>query len=278
MANHRPKSLSELNNVYDKAMRAERAIKEGSSLLSVPETNETPQNENIFQQLENKAAQAEKSQVFDPDITNIANDFLKRYAQPEKPKPAPKEIKRPAPSIQSVYHSAVKPKKEEKQDISLNMGETPALNMDVPAVPLHKPAATIPAVQPEVAPKAVEAEPLPQINAEPKPEEPIVTAPQTVVTERPAVSSDIPADTRISAKPQIKTSASSPAHVRAPQRRVRITSTERNELMEEYPNYRAYIPEITEEIMRDVIAELNMKVKSQVIVDLVVGRYSLIAR
>ena len=51
-----------------------------------------------------------------------------------------------------------------------------------------------------------------------------------------------------------------------------------NEIMEEYPNYRAYLPEITEEIVRDVIAKLNMKVKSQVIVDLVVGRYSLIEK
>ena len=49
-----------------------------------------------------------------------------------------------------------------------------------------------------------------------------------------------------------------------------------NELMEECPSYRAYIPEVTEEIVRDVIAKLNMKVKSQVIVDLVVGRYNQI--
>lgn len=47
-----------------------------------------------------------------------------------------------------------------------------------------------------------------------------------------------------------------------------------NELMEEYPNYRAYIPEVTEEIVRNVIQKLNMKVKSQVIVDLVVGRFN----
>ena len=44
--------------------------------------------------------------------------------------------------------------------------------------------------------------------------------------------------------------------------------------MEEYPNYRAYLPEVTEEIARDVVAKLNMKVKSQVIVDLVVERFS----
>ena len=46
-----------------------------------------------------------------------------------------------------------------------------------------------------------------------------------------------------------------------------------NELMEEYPNYRSYIPELTEKAVREVLDKLNMKVKTQVIVDLVVGRY-----
>jgi hypothetical protein len=45
------------------------------------------------------------------------------------------------------------------------------------------------------------------------------------------------------------------------------------ELLEEYPQYREYLPEITEDMVRGVIQKLNMKVKSQVIVDLVMGRY-----
>ena len=49
-----------------------------------------------------------------------------------------------------------------------------------------------------------------------------------------------------------------------------------NELMEECPSYKAYIPEITEDMVRTVIVKLNMKVKSQIIVDLVVGRYNQI--
>ncbi len=49
-----------------------------------------------------------------------------------------------------------------------------------------------------------------------------------------------------------------------------------NELMEEYPTYRAYIPEVNETIVRNVIAKLNMKVKTQVVVDLVVGRYDAV--
>ena len=55
-------------------------------------------------------------------------------------------------------------------------------------------------------------------------------------------------------------------------------SLNKNELMEEYPNYRAYLPVVTEEIVRDVIVKLNMKVKSQVIVDFVMGRYSLVEK
>jgi hypothetical protein len=232
LANHRPKSLSELNNVYDKAMRAERAIKESSSLLSITEEPETPQSENIFQQLENEAAQAEKNQVFDPDITNIANDFLKRYAQAEKPKSAPKEIKRPAPSIQSVYHNTVKANSEEKQDISLNMSESAAFNFDTPAVPLHKPAPTIPEAKPSPVADEIPAEPI---------QAPVVVAPATVTsepqiqaTETNPVTDNI-ADTSVYEKPQTvtaKPSATRPTY-NAPSR-VRITSTERNELMEEY--------------------------------------------
>ena len=49
-----------------------------------------------------------------------------------------------------------------------------------------------------------------------------------------------------------------------------------NDLMEEHPNYRAYVPELTEETVRGVLDKLNMKVKTQVIVDLVMKRYDLI--
>ena len=51
-----------------------------------------------------------------------------------------------------------------------------------------------------------------------------------------------------------------------------------NELMAEHPEYRAYIPEITEEAVRKVLDKLNMKVKSQVIVDLVLGRYNAVVK
>ena len=49
-----------------------------------------------------------------------------------------------------------------------------------------------------------------------------------------------------------------------------------NELLDEYPSFTEYIPEITEATVREVLDKLNMKVKSQAIVDLVMGRYRLI--
>lgn len=51
-----------------------------------------------------------------------------------------------------------------------------------------------------------------------------------------------------------------------------------NDLMDAYPSFRKYIPEVTEEMIRKVLEKLNMKVKSQVIVDLVIGRYGLIGQ
>ena len=46
-----------------------------------------------------------------------------------------------------------------------------------------------------------------------------------------------------------------------------------NELLEEHPDYREYIPEVSEDVVKAVIAQLNMRVRSQLIVDFVVGRY-----
>lgn len=49
-----------------------------------------------------------------------------------------------------------------------------------------------------------------------------------------------------------------------------------NELLDEHSEYREYLPVLTEETVRSAIAKLNMKVKTQTIVDYVMGRYALI--
>lgn len=49
-----------------------------------------------------------------------------------------------------------------------------------------------------------------------------------------------------------------------------------NELMNEYPEYNKFIPVLTEETVRKVLEKINMKVKSQIIIDLVMSRYTSI--
>lgn len=49
-----------------------------------------------------------------------------------------------------------------------------------------------------------------------------------------------------------------------------------DELMEKYPEYKEYIPTVTEQMVKKVINKLNMKVKSQVVIDLVISRYQAI--
>ncbi len=49
-----------------------------------------------------------------------------------------------------------------------------------------------------------------------------------------------------------------------------------NELLEEHPEYRQYIPEFNEGMIRQILAKINMRVRSQQIVDLVMARYELI--
>ncbi len=49
-----------------------------------------------------------------------------------------------------------------------------------------------------------------------------------------------------------------------------------NELIDEHPEYKAVIPTVTEDLVRRVIEKLNMKVKSDEIVELVMSRFELI--
>lgn len=46
--------------------------------------------------------------------------------------------------------------------------------------------------------------------------------------------------------------------------------------MEKYPEYKEYLPTVTEQMIKKVISKLNMKVKSQVIVDFAIKRYQAI--
>lgn len=49
-----------------------------------------------------------------------------------------------------------------------------------------------------------------------------------------------------------------------------------NELMQEYPEYNKYLPTLTEATVKVVINKLNMKVRTQAVVDFVMSRYNAI--
>lgn len=49
-----------------------------------------------------------------------------------------------------------------------------------------------------------------------------------------------------------------------------------NELIKAYPEYKEYLPKVTEQMIKTIIGKLNMKVKSQAVIDLVMSRYELI--
>lgn len=47
------------------------------------------------------------------------------------------------------------------------------------------------------------------------------------------------------------------------------------EIIDAHPEYKEYLPKVTEEIVRKVIADLGMKVKTQTVIDFVMARYEL---
>lgn len=51
-----------------------------------------------------------------------------------------------------------------------------------------------------------------------------------------------------------------------------------NELMEKYPEHKKYVPEVSEDVVKNVIKNINMKVKSKEIANMVLRRYSLLIR
>lgn len=49
-----------------------------------------------------------------------------------------------------------------------------------------------------------------------------------------------------------------------------------NDLMKKYPEYTTHIPSVTEQTVINILDNINMRVKRQVIIDLVMGRYGFI--
>ena len=66
--------------------------------------------------------------------------------------------------------------------------------------------------------------------------------------------------------------------VRVQKEKNSLTAGSHKDIMEEYPQYRSFIPEVTESMVREVIEGLHMRVRTQAVVDLVMKRYDLIPK
>ena len=51
-----------------------------------------------------------------------------------------------------------------------------------------------------------------------------------------------------------------------------------NELLDKQPKFKKYLPTLTEDILRNIIKDLHMRVRTQDIIDIVMGRYLLIQK
>lgn len=108
MAGYKPKSLDELNNIFDKTMAAEKAIKKSSSLLEREEAPEIPKEPEITEDTPDLQQEATPQ-----EITDSVNDFIARLsseaqAQPVKAKPqltfiSPEPIKREPEAKKDVF-------------------------------------------------------------------------------------------------------------------------------------------------------------------------------
>ncbi len=92
MAGYRPKNLDELNNMFDKTLAAERAIKKGTSL--VEKTSENAILDNLTEDIERIAEEVKQSMGISEEI----NDFISKYSQ-EEPKEEEKADSKPKPQM-----------------------------------------------------------------------------------------------------------------------------------------------------------------------------------
>lgn len=109
MAGYRPKSLDELNSIFDKTMAAEKAIKKGSSLLEKEEDSFSSFSAQLTEEKETASVDEEKTSE---EITDSVNDFIARFTVQSE-----KEQVRAKPQMTVLSAEAVKKEYEIEKDI-----------------------------------------------------------------------------------------------------------------------------------------------------------------
>lgn len=131
MAGYRPKSLDELNSIFDKTMAAEKAIRKGTSLLEKGEDSFSSFSVQSDEKISQNDVTEEKQSE---EITDSVNDFITKFniqtqAEPVRAKPqmtviTPEPVRKdfeivnndPAPEAQTAPTEAEKPSRDELFD------------------------------------------------------------------------------------------------------------------------------------------------------------------
>ena len=126
MAGYRPKSLDELNSIFDRTMAAEKAIKKSSSLLEKGEDSFRDFTAEIKEEKSSLPVQEEKTAG---EITDTVSDFIAKFTaaeetQPVKAKPQMTVISPEAP----------------KKDFEIESEPAPAQEAEAPVREAEKPS------------------------------------------------------------------------------------------------------------------------------------------
>lgn len=103
MANYRPKSLNELNNLYDKSMAAQNAIKKSGSAI-VADSDEKEKNTDRIQQ-ELQINDKTPSQIASDELSEALSGFIKTFGEAEAVKDKP-VVRQPLPITKAVKTTA----------------------------------------------------------------------------------------------------------------------------------------------------------------------------
>lgn len=108
MANYRPKSLNELNNLYGKSMEAQNAIKKSGTAISA----DTDESEKITGQIHQELPANEKtpSQIASDELSEALSGFIKTFGESDSGKDKP-SVRQPLPITKAVKPAAVAAKK-----------------------------------------------------------------------------------------------------------------------------------------------------------------------
>ncbi len=99
MANYRPKSLNELNNLYDKSMAAQNAIKKSGSAIVADSDKKEKTAEHIQQEL--PINEKTPSQIASDELSEALSGFIKTFGETDSAKDKP-VIRQPLPITKAV--------------------------------------------------------------------------------------------------------------------------------------------------------------------------------